>query len=78
MDTARALLKEPYKRKLLAKFNETCSAERLDVCLVNGSSKLKPGCRVCKMPNNSRYLLDYPSTSITLGVIAAAFLYRFF
>ena len=55
---------EPYKKNhsnthnLLAKFYETCSAETIDVHLVYGSSKLKPECRVYKMPNNSRYLLD--------------------
>ena len=59
MDTPRALLEEPLQRKILAKFNKT-SAESLDVSLINESSKLKPGCRVYKMPNNSRYLLDYP------------------
>ena len=60
MNTARALLKEPYQRKLLTKFDETCSPEGLNVHLVYGSSKLKPECRVYKMANNSLYLLDDP------------------
>ena len=51
MDTARALLKEPKQCKLLAKFNETCSADGLNVHLVYGSSKVKPECRVYKMLN---------------------------
>ena len=60
MDTVQALLKEQYQRKLLAKFNETGSAERLDVYLVNGSNKLKTERRVYEMTNDSRYLLDDP------------------
>ena len=48
------------QHKLLAKFSETGSAERLDVHLVNGSSKLKPDSRVNEMTNNSRSLLDGP------------------
>ena len=60
MDTARALLKEPWQRKLLAKFDETYSAEGLNIHLVYGGSKLKPECRVYKMPNNSLFLLDDP------------------
>ena len=60
MDTAQALLKEPLQRKLLAKFNETGFAERLDVYLVNRSNKPKPERRVYEMTNNSRYLLDDP------------------
>ena len=65
MDTARALLKEPFQCKLLAKFDETCSAEGINVHLVYGSSKLKPECRVYKMPNNSLYLLEYPRTGLS-------------
>ena len=57
-----SLIKEPQQHKLLAKFNETGSAERLDVYLVNGSSKLKPDSRVYEMTNNSRSLLDDPRT----------------
>ena len=49
----------------MAKFNETGSAERLDVYLVNGSPKLKPDRRVYEMKNNSRSLLDDPRKSIT-------------
>ena len=64
MDTARALFKEPCQRKLLAKFNETGSAERLDVYLVNGSSKLKQERRVYEMTNNSRSLLDDPRRNL--------------
>ena len=60
MDTARALLLEPKQRELSAKFNETGSVERLDVDLVNGSSKLKPERRVYEMTNNSRSLMDDP------------------
>ena len=58
MDTARALFKEPYQHKFSAKFDETYSAERLDVYLVNGSSKPVPERRVYKILNNSPNLLD--------------------
>ena len=60
MDTARAFLKEPWQRKLLAKFYETCSAERINVHLVYGRRKFKLEYRVYKIPNNSRYSLDDP------------------
>ena len=55
-----ALTTRPVRspRKLLAKFNETGSAERIDVYHVNVSSKLKPELRVYNMTNNSRSLLD--------------------
>ena len=35
MDAASALLKEPWQPKLFAKFNESGSAERIGVYLVN-------------------------------------------
>ena len=60
MDTARALIQEPQQHKLLAKFDEICSAEKFDVYLLNGCSKLEPERRVYKLSNNSHYLLDDP------------------
>ena len=48
------------RNKLLVNYDETCSEERLYVCLVNESSVLESEGQEYKMTNKSRHLLNDP------------------
>ena len=72
MDTTWALLKQPLLSKFLVKFNKTCSAKRLDVCLVNESSIHQTEVRIYKLANNkipSIYWMTLVHNQLTFCVI---------
>lgn len=59
--------------RTMAKFDETYSAERLDVGFVNEVSIPKYKGRVCNMANNSHNLFDEPRIKLGVGDVVQLF-----